>query len=44
MVTLFGVSVPNINNVKLVPFTKNATPYGTHQGHLLPGAGAKAWR
>ncbi len=39
--TMFDVIVPNINNTRLIPFTKRATPYGTHQGILLYGIGSK---
>jgi filamentous hemagglutinin len=39
--TMFDVTVPNINNTRLIPFTKQATPYGTHQGFLLYGVGSK---
>jgi filamentous hemagglutinin len=39
--TMFDVSVPNINNTKLIPFTKEAAPYGTHQGMLWLGVGSK---
>ena len=39
--TLFDVTVLNINNTRLTPFTKQATPYGTHQGVLLYGVGSK---
>ena len=39
--TMFGVTVPNINNTKLIPLTKEAAPYGTHQGMLWFGVGSK---
>jgi filamentous hemagglutinin len=39
--TMFGVTVPNINNTKLVPITKEAAPYGAHQGMLWLGVGSK---
>ncbi|TAM52854.1 MAG: filamentous hemagglutinin N-terminal domain-containing protein [Paraburkholderia sp.] len=39
--SMFGVSVQNINNVKLYPITKGAMPTGTHQSTLLFGVGSK---
>ncbi|WP_217283462.1 hypothetical protein, partial [Paraburkholderia sp. NMBU_R16] len=39
--TMFGVNVRNINNTKLYPITKGATPSGTHQSTLLFGVGSK---
>jgi filamentous hemagglutinin len=39
--SMFGVSVQYINNVKLYPITKGATPTGTHQSTLLFGVGSK---
>ncbi len=39
--TMFGVTVPDINNKMLIPFGKGAAPYGAHQGVLLLGVGSK---
>jgi filamentous hemagglutinin len=39
--TMFDVNVRNINNIKLYPITKGATPAGTHQSTLLFGVGSK---
>jgi len=39
--SMFGVTVPRINNATLFPFTNQALPYGTTQGILLYGVGSK---
>lgn len=40
-VSIFGVTVPRIDNVNLLPFIKQPWPYGTTQGFLLYGVGSK---
>ncbi|CBW75270.1 Hemagglutinin-like protein [Mycetohabitans rhizoxinica HKI 454] len=40
-VSMFGVTVPRIDNVNLLPLTKQPWPYGTTQGMLLLGVGTK---
>ncbi|MEM5330838.1 hypothetical protein VSR34_30175 [Paraburkholderia sp. JHI2823] len=40
-VSMFGVTVPRIDNVNLWPFIKQPWPYGTAQGALLLGVGSK---
>ncbi|WP_202755342.1 hemagglutinin repeat-containing protein [Burkholderia cenocepacia] len=40
-VSIFGATVPRINNVNLLPFIKQPWPYGTTQGFLLYGVGSK---
>lgn len=40
-VSMFGVTVPRIDNVHLLPLTKQPWPYGTTQGMLLLGVGTK---
>jgi filamentous hemagglutinin len=40
-VSMFGVTVPRIDNVNLLPFIKQPWPYGTTQGVLLFGVGSK---
>ncbi|WP_081061468.1 hemagglutinin repeat-containing protein [Burkholderia territorii] len=39
--SMFGVTVPRINNNTLIPFINQAAPYGTTQGILLFGVGSK---
>ncbi|NOV26566.1 filamentous hemagglutinin N-terminal domain-containing protein [Cupriavidus necator] len=39
--SIFGVTVPRINNNTLIPFTGLTAPYGTTQAILLFGVGAK---
>ncbi|WP_153100239.1 hypothetical protein [Paraburkholderia hayleyella] len=39
--SIFDVTVPQFNNNKLIPFVNKALPYGTNQGILLFGVGAK---
>ncbi|MCF7694932.1 hypothetical protein KPG66_01970 [Mycetohabitans sp. B2] len=39
--SMFGVTIPRIDNVNLLPFIKQPWPYGTTQGVLLYGVGAK---
>ncbi|GAB7536510.1 hypothetical protein BGC_27280 [Burkholderia sp. 3C] len=40
-VSMFGVTVPRIDNVNLLPFIKQPWPYGMTQGALLIGVGSK---
>ncbi len=40
-VSMFGVTVPRINNVNLLPFIKQPWPYGTTQGVLIFSVGSK---
>ncbi|MDR6422864.1 hypothetical protein J2801_005161 [Paraburkholderia phenoliruptrix] len=40
--SMFGVTVPKINNNWLIPFTGVAAPYGVNQGILLYGVGTKS--
>ncbi|WP_218165613.1 hypothetical protein [Burkholderia ubonensis] len=40
-VSMFGVTVPRIDNVNLLPFLKQPWPYGATQGALLLGVGSK---
>lgn len=40
-VSMFGVTVPRINNPTLIPFVNQTLPYGTTQGILLFGIGSK---
>lgn len=40
-VSMFGATVPRINNVNLLPFIKQPWPYGATQGFLLYGVGSK---
>ena len=40
-VSMFGVTVPRIDNVNLFPFIKQPWPYGATQGFLLYGVGSK---
>ncbi|MCA7926841.1 hemagglutinin repeat-containing protein, partial [Burkholderia cenocepacia] len=40
-VSIFGATIPRINNVNLLPFIKQPWPYGTTQGFLLYGVGSK---
>ncbi|MGN6649994.1 two-partner secretion domain-containing protein [Trinickia sp.] len=39
--SMFGVTVPRINNPTLVPFVNQALPHGTTKGILLYGIGSK---
>ncbi|MCF7695981.1 filamentous hemagglutinin, partial [Mycetohabitans sp. B2] len=39
--SMFGVTVPRINNNTLIPFINQTAPYGTTQGTLLFGVGLK---
>lgn len=39
--SMFGVTVPRINNNTLIPFINRTAPYGTTQGILLFGVGSK---
>ncbi|WP_217352255.1 hemagglutinin repeat-containing protein [Paraburkholderia bonniea] len=39
--SMFGVTVPRMNNNTLIPFVNQAAPYGTTQGILLFGVGSK---
>lgn len=39
--SMFGVTVPRINNNTLIPFINQTAPYGTTQGILLFGVGSK---
>jgi hypothetical protein len=39
--SMFGVTVPRINNNTLIPLINQAAPYGTTQGILLLGVGSK---
>ncbi|WP_155420115.1 hypothetical protein [Burkholderia cepacia] len=40
-VSMFGVTVPRVDNVNLLPFIKQPWPYSTTQGALLLGVGSK---
>ncbi|WP_423369524.1 hemagglutinin repeat-containing protein [Burkholderia sp. LMG 32019] len=42
-VSMFGATVPKIDNVNLLPFIKQPWPYGTTQGFLLFGVGTKGF-
>ncbi|MEJ2768269.1 hypothetical protein [Mycetohabitans sp. B46] len=39
--SMFGVTVPRINNNTLIPLINQVAPYGTTQGILLFGVGSK---
>jgi filamentous hemagglutinin len=39
--SMFGVTVPRMDNATLVPFINKTAPYGTTQGLLLFGVGSK---